>query len=144
MRKKSSASGCSAFIRWYCCIAGVVVAEAAGMGQEVYRLRGRGQAPCRRRGATVSSPALRVVAVDTSSERASVALMASGGVGAEVRLLTQVPSVAVLPAVDFVLRSLGLAPLDVEGYAVGIGPGSFTGVRVALSTVQGLALASGR
>jgi tRNA threonylcarbamoyladenosine biosynthesis protein TsaB len=85
-----------------------------------------------------------VVAVDTSSERASVAVVQAGEVRGEVRLDTQVPSVAVLPAVEFLLRSLGLTPSDVDGYAVTLGPGSFTGVRVGLSTVQGLALASGR
>jgi tRNA threonylcarbamoyladenosine biosynthesis protein TsaB len=73
-----------------------------------------------------------------------VALVESGVVRAEVRLLTQVPSVSVLPAVEYVLGALHLAIADVEGYAVGVGPGSFTGVRVAISTVQGLALASGR
>ena len=87
---------------------------------------------------------MRVIAVDTSSERASVALVEKGEVRGEVRLVTALPSVAVLPAVEFLLRSCGLATADVEGYAVAVGPGSFTGVRVALSTVQGLALGSGR
>jgi tRNA threonylcarbamoyladenosine biosynthesis protein TsaB len=87
---------------------------------------------------------LRVIAVDTSSERASVALVENGAIRGEVRLVTAIPSVAVLPAIEFLLRSAGLAPTDVEAYAVTLGPGSFTGVRVGLSTVQGLALGSGR
>jgi tRNA threonylcarbamoyladenosine biosynthesis protein TsaB len=87
---------------------------------------------------------MRVVAVDTSSERASVALVEGSLVRGEVRLKTDLPSVVVLPAIGFVLQSLGLAAPDVEGYAVTVGPGSFTGVRVGLSTVQGLALGSGR
>jgi tRNA threonylcarbamoyladenosine biosynthesis protein TsaB len=88
---------------------------------------------------------MRVLAVDTTSERESVALADGGVVVAEVRLRTaEVPSRRVLPAVAFVLQSAGLAPGDVEGYAVAVGPGSFTGIRVGLSTVQGLALAAGR
>jgi tRNA threonylcarbamoyladenosine biosynthesis protein TsaB len=49
-----------------------------------------------------------------------------------------------MPAVAFLLDGLGLSAADVEGYAVAAGPGSFTGLRVGLSCVQGLALASGR
>ena len=41
-------------------------------------------------------------------------------------------------------RASALTPRDLDGYAVTIGPGSFTGLRVGISTVQGLALASGR
>jgi tRNA threonylcarbamoyladenosine biosynthesis protein TsaB len=87
---------------------------------------------------------LRVIAVDTSSERASVALVEGGEARGEVRLATTLPSVTVLPAVDLLLRSCGLTASDVDGYAVTVGPGSFTGVRVGLSTVQGLGLAAGR
>jgi tRNA threonylcarbamoyladenosine biosynthesis protein TsaB len=87
---------------------------------------------------------LRVIAVDTSSERASVALVDGGETRGEVRLVTALPSVVVLPAVELVLRSSGLTASDVEGFAVTVGPGSFTGVRVGLGTVQGLALGSGR
>src|SRR5689334_8522168 len=88
---------------------------------------------------------MRVLAVDTTSERESVALSEGGLLRAEARLRTTGGhSRYVLPAIAFVLESAGWAATDVEGYAVVLGPGSFTGVRVGLSTVQGLALASGR
>jgi tRNA threonylcarbamoyladenosine biosynthesis protein TsaB len=87
---------------------------------------------------------LRVIAVDTSSERSSVALVEGDEARGEVRLATSLPSVAVLPAVDLLLRASGLQAADIDGYAVTVGPGSFTGVRVGLSTVQGLALGSAR
>src|SRR3954465_1453632 len=46
-----------------------------------------------------------------------------------------------LEDVDALLRQGGARPADVGGLAVGIGPGSFTGVRVGLATARGLALA---
>jgi tRNA threonylcarbamoyladenosine biosynthesis protein TsaB len=49
-----------------------------------------------------------------------------------------------MPSIAFLLDSLGLRPGDVDGYAVAAGPGSFTGLRVGIGTVQGLALAAGR
>lgn len=42
------------------------------------------------------------------------------------------------------LKAGGLAAPEVDGFAVAVGPGSFTGLRVGISTVQGLALAAGR
>lgn len=88
---------------------------------------------------------MRVLAVDTTTERGSVALTESGSVRGEVRLLSpDGHSRRLLPAVEFLLGSLGLAPGDIEGYAVTTGPGSFTGLRVGLSTIQGLALGSSR
>jgi tRNA threonylcarbamoyladenosine biosynthesis protein TsaB len=50
----------------------------------------------------------------------------------------------IMPAIAFLLRALGLDADAVEAFAVASGPGSFTGVRIGISTVQGLALASGR
>jgi tRNA threonylcarbamoyladenosine biosynthesis protein TsaB len=86
-----------------------------------------------------------VLAVDTTTERASVAVVQAGAVRGEVRLrASDGHSRRLLPAVSFLLDSLGLEPRAVEGYAVTLGPGSFTGLRVGLSTVQGLALAARR
>jgi tRNA threonylcarbamoyladenosine biosynthesis protein TsaB len=48
-----------------------------------------------------------------------------------------------MSTVDRVLKDTGLAVSDISGFAVAIGPGSFTGLRIGLSTVKGLALATG-
>ena len=86
-----------------------------------------------------------ILAVDTTTERESVAVIEAGAVRAEVRLHAgDGHSRRLLPAIAFLLDSLGIAPGAVEGYAVTAGPGSFTGLRVGLSTVQGLALAARR
>jgi tRNA threonylcarbamoyladenosine biosynthesis protein TsaB len=87
---------------------------------------------------------MKVLAVDTTSERESVALADGPVVLAEVRLRAGGHSRQLVPAIEFVLRAAGTLAGEIEGYAVTIGPGSFTGVRVGLSTIQGFALASGR
>ena len=88
---------------------------------------------------------MRILAVDTTTERGSVAVVADGAVSGEVRLRSGMGhSRRLMPTVAFLLEGLGLQASDVEGFAVTAGPGSFTGLRVGLSCVQGLALASGR
>jgi tRNA threonylcarbamoyladenosine biosynthesis protein TsaB len=88
---------------------------------------------------------VRVLAVDTTSARGSVAVAGPEGILAEARLVaTSGHSRWLLPAVEVLLRGLGLDAFALDAFAVTTGPGSFTGLRVGLGTVQGLALASGR
>jgi len=88
---------------------------------------------------------LRVLAVDTTTARESVALAEGGIVLGEVRIqAVDNHSTRLMPSIAFLLQTLGLEPADVEGYAVAAGPGSFTGLRVGIGTVQGLALGAGR
>ncbi len=88
---------------------------------------------------------MRVLAVDTSSPRGSLAVAGPEGVLAEARVVTsEGHSRWLLPAVAALLQGLGLEPGAVDVFAVTIGPGSFTGLRVGLGSVQGLALASGK
>ncbi|HXB53597.1 MAG TPA: tRNA (adenosine(37)-N6)-threonylcarbamoyltransferase complex dimerization subunit type 1 TsaB [Vicinamibacteria bacterium] len=88
---------------------------------------------------------MRILAVDTSTPWGSVALREGTKTRGEVRLQGgEGHSRWLLPAIDSLLGGLGLAASDVEAYAVATGPGSFTGLRVGISTIQGLALASPR
>jgi len=74
-----------------------------------------------------------------------VAVAGPEGVLAEARLVTtEGHSRWLLPAVEVLLRGLGLEASALDVFAVTTGPGSFTGLRVGLGSVQGLALASGR
>jgi tRNA threonylcarbamoyladenosine biosynthesis protein TsaB len=88
---------------------------------------------------------VRVLAVDTSSPLGSVALVDDSAILGEEHLTgADTHSLQLLPAIERLLTAAGLDPFGVDAYAVAVGPGSFTGLRVGLSTVQGLALAAGR
>jgi tRNA threonylcarbamoyladenosine biosynthesis protein TsaB len=86
-----------------------------------------------------------LLAADTTTRNGSVALADGEEVVAELSLSPQEGhSSSLLPAIELVLRSASRTARDVEAWAVAVGPGAFTGLRVGISTIQGLALASGR
>jgi tRNA threonylcarbamoyladenosine biosynthesis protein TsaB len=88
---------------------------------------------------------VRILAVDTTTFRGSLAIVTEEAVEAEARLASaRGHSRWLLSAVQMALDGLGLDPTDLDGFAVTVGPGSFTGLRVGMSSVQGLALATGR
>ena len=80
-----------------------------------------------------------ILAFDTATDVATSALVADGEVLGE----RSSRAVTLLEDVDALLRQAGTHTRDIEALAVGIGPGSFTGVRIGLSTARGLALALG-
>ena len=88
---------------------------------------------------------MRVLAIDTTTTRGSVALVEDGQVAGQLRVITaDGHSRWLLPAVEQLLHQQGLAVLELDGFAVATGPGSFTGQRVGIATVQGLALGTSR
>ncbi|HYY04207.1 MAG TPA: tRNA (adenosine(37)-N6)-threonylcarbamoyltransferase complex dimerization subunit type 1 TsaB [Gaiellaceae bacterium] len=78
-----------------------------------------------------------ILAFDTATEVATSALVADTEVLGE-RVSR---AVTLLEDVDALLRQGGVRPDTVDALAVGVGPGSFTGVRIGLATARGLALA---
>ena len=78
-----------------------------------------------------------ILAFDTATEIATSALVADGEVLGE-RISH---AVTLLEDVDALLRRGGAHADEIDALAVGVGPGSFTGVRVGLATARGLALA---
>lgn len=87
---------------------------------------------------------MNVLAIDTSTMRAAVASM-----GAEGRVWTIEPEEArkhasgLVPAMREALRRAGLQVAQLDGLAVGLGPGSFTGLRVGVAAAKTLAFATG-
>src|SRR5262245_24830501 len=75
----------------------------------------------------------------------AVALLEEGRVVAESRVSVAVThGERLMATIDGVLRSARWELADVQAFAVAVGPGSFTGLRIGLSTVKGLAFATGK
>ena len=86
-----------------------------------------------------------LLAVDTTTPSGSVALLRGYELVAEVNQDSLATfSQRLLPSIRFLLESNELAIQDVEGFAVTVGPGSFTGIRIGLSTIKSLAYPSGK
>lgn len=81
-----------------------------------------------------------VLAIDTATENCSVALSVGGKVFLKSEVAPQKHANLVLSMVDSLLTENSVAREDIEAVGFGAGPGSFTGVRIATSTAQALAL----
>jgi tRNA threonylcarbamoyladenosine biosynthesis protein TsaB len=88
---------------------------------------------------------MRLLAIETSTVTGAVALLEAGRVVAESRVSIAVThGERLMATIDGVLRSARWELADVQAFAVALGPGSFTGLRIGLSTVKGLAFATGK
>ncbi|MFP4160158.1 MAG: tRNA (adenosine(37)-N6)-threonylcarbamoyltransferase complex dimerization subunit type 1 TsaB [Desulfobacterales bacterium] len=88
---------------------------------------------------------MNLLAVDTSASACSAALMNKGRVRAEFFAdFDQTHARHVMELVHSVLASAGIEAKDIDAYGVTRGPGSFTGLRIGIATVKGLALAYDR
>jgi tRNA threonylcarbamoyladenosine biosynthesis protein TsaB len=85
---------------------------------------------------------LKLLALDTSTELCSAALDLDGEVRVREELAGNRHSQLVLPMVRALLAEAGLAFADLDGLAYGMGPGSFTGLRIGCGIAQGLAFAA--
>jgi len=87
---------------------------------------------------------MKLLAIDTATEALSVALHESTVVASRFEVIGRGHAERVLPMVHEVLAEAGWSLASLDALAVGRGPGAFTGVRIAISTVQGLAFGLNR
>jgi len=83
---------------------------------------------------------MNLLALDTATEACSVALLHNGQLIERYELAPRRHAQLVLPFVDALLAEAGIGKRQLDAIAVGRGPGAFTGVRLAISLAQGMAL----
>jgi tRNA threonylcarbamoyladenosine biosynthesis protein TsaB len=86
-----------------------------------------------------------ILGIETATKTGGVAVISEQGVLAEYTLNIEVThSERLMSTVDRVLSDTGVTLADIDAFAVSIGPGSFTGLRIGVSTVKGLAFTTGK
>jgi tRNA threonylcarbamoyladenosine biosynthesis protein TsaB len=86
--------------------------------------------------------ALNILALDTSSDACSVALLTRNIITENFQLIPRQHNALILPMIEQILGEAGLTLKQLDAIAFGRGPGSFTGLRIAASVVQGIAFAA--
>ena len=89
---------------------------------------------------------MKILAIETSTMLGGIAVADdSAGLIAEVRLnVKSTHSERLMTEINHVLQQSGLAAHDIDIFGVAIGPGSFTGLRIGLSTAKGFSYATGK
>lgn len=86
---------------------------------------------------------MKLLAVDTSTQVCGVALTSEGQLRAEYRLnLKNVHNEKLVAAIHWLLNEVDWSLADLQGIAVAVGPGSFTGLRIGLAVAKGLAFST--
>ena len=85
---------------------------------------------------------MKILGIDTSTPIGSVAVIDGDKLVAEHTLnIVQAHSSRLMPAIDGILKWSDITVDDLDGCAVGIGPGSFTGIRIGVATIKSLCYA---
>jgi tRNA threonylcarbamoyladenosine biosynthesis protein TsaB len=83
-----------------------------------------------------------ILAVDTSTDTAGVAVARAGAILGEITWRGRAAhSSSLLPAIERILQASGVGVGEIQALAVATGPGSFSGLRVGVSAVKGLSMA---
>ena len=86
---------------------------------------------------------VRVLAIETATPACSAALSIDGDIEERFALAPRQHAALILPMIESLLVEADVTPGRLDAIAFGRGPGSFTGVRIAASVVQGIALGAG-
>lgn len=85
---------------------------------------------------------MKILAVDTSAKSASAALVEDGVIKGEFFINTMLThSETLMPMIDSLLGSVRIKKEEIDCFAVNSGPGSFTGLRIGIAAVKGMAFA---
>lgn len=84
---------------------------------------------------------MKLLALETATDACSAALLVDGELRERFELAPQRHTALLLPMVAALCAEAGIAAGDLDALAVGVGPGAFTGVRIAVSIAQGIAVA---
>lgn len=88
---------------------------------------------------------MNILAVDTSTHYLSLAVAQDKKILATRHIkLTKILSSSIMPEIEKILKKAKTPLSALDGFAVGLGPGSFTSLRVGLSTVKAFSLATGK
>ncbi len=88
---------------------------------------------------------MKILAIETSTITGGAAIVEDHKLLAEGRLsLKAIHSERLMGLIDFLLKAIKMTIYDMDYLAVGVGPGSFTGLRVGIATVKGLAYGTGK
>ena len=83
---------------------------------------------------------MKIAAFDTSSKALTLAILEDETLLAQMTLnIKKNHSITLMPAIDFLMNSLDMKPTDLDRIAVAQGPGSYTGLRIAVATAKTLA-----
>ena len=83
---------------------------------------------------------MKILSIDTSSTNCSIAVVGDEATLGEININFNLQhSMLLMPLVEELLKRLDVTPKDLTALTVSIGPGSFTGLRIGLAAVKGLA-----
>lgn len=86
---------------------------------------------------------MKILSLDSATECATAAIIDDNKLLGEIVINHKKQhSVIMMPMIDNLIKNCGLTIADIDGYAISNGPGSFTGLRIGMSTVKGLVQAT--
>ena len=88
---------------------------------------------------------MKILAIDSSTSKASVALLSDEEIVEKMEIQDgKTHSEKLLPMIKRVIEEAGFKPVEIDCFAVAVGPGSFTGLRIGVTTIKAMAMAANK